>query len=65
MIEKIMNKKHIYHLSRVHKNDVLNYTKNLQIIMRKGTKIGEDKGKSIGIMVSKHDYPNSTSQVFK
>ena len=47
------------HLSNVPKHEVLN-TKKLQVITRQGTKIGEDKEKSICI-ISK-DYPNSTKQ---
>lgn len=56
-----MHKKNVNHLSRVPKNEVLN-TKNLQIITRQGTKIGEDKGKSISTIPQKHDYPNPTKQ---
>ena len=55
ILEKIMNKKNVNHLSRVHNNEVLN-TKNLQIITRQGTKIGEHKGKYISTMPPKHDW---------
>ena len=46
ILEKIMNKKNVNHLSRVPMHEVLN-TKKLQDITRQGTKIGEDKDKSI------------------
>ena len=38
ILENIMSKNNVNHLSRVPKNEVLN-TKNLQIITRQGTKI--------------------------
>ena len=45
ILEKIMAKRNINDLSRVHKNYFLN-SKNLQITTRQGTKIGEDNIKS-------------------
>ena len=57
MLEKIMNKRNINHLSRVHKNDVINI-KNLQIITRKGTNIGEDKAKRNSTILQNHEYHN-------
>ena len=61
-----MNKKIINDLSRVPKNGVLN-TKNFQIITRQGTKIGEDKGKSICTISQNHNYINHVMQreIFK
>ena len=40
-----MNKRNVNHLSRVHRNDVVN-TRNLRIITRQGTQIEDDKVKS-------------------
>lgn len=68
-----MKKRNINHLSGVHKNDVLN-TKNLQIITRQGTEIGEDKAKTSSTMLQNHEYLNlkiqrkifnDATQVFK
>ena len=56
-----MNKRNVNHLLRVHKNDVLN-TKNLQIITRQGTKIGEDKEKTSSTFMQNHEYPNPRMQ---
>ena len=73
IILKIMSKKNVYHLSRVPKDEVLN-TKNLHIITRQGTKVGEDKAKGINSSFQKYDYHNpimqrkkfeDKSQVFK
>ena len=44
ILEKIMSKRNVNQLSRVHRNDVVN-TKNIWIITRQGTNIGDDKEK--------------------
>lgn len=38
-------------------------TKNLQIITRQGTKIGDDKAKSNTTMFPNHAYPNRRMQI--
>ena len=72
MLEKIMKKRNINHLLRSHKN-FLN-TKNLHIIIRQGTKIGENRLKNKSTIIQNHEYPNprierqifnDASQVFK
>lgn len=73
MLEKLMNKRNINHLSKVHKNDMVN-TKNLQIITRKGTNIGDDEIKINSTVLQNHEHLNTnmqkqtsnhTTQVFK
>ena len=52
-----MNKKNVNLLSRVLKHEILN-SKNLQIVTRQGTKIGEDIWNVIKVINTNHDYPN-------
>ena len=68
-----MEKRNINHLSRVHKNDLVN-SKNLRIIASQGTKIGEDNINSNSTTLQNHDDPNpkvkkqifnDATQVFK
>lgn len=47
----------VSHLSQVPKHEIMNNRK-LQGIIRQGTKIGEDKQKSISTITQKHDYPD-------
>ena len=61
MLEKIMNKRNVDHLSRVHKKYVL-YTKNLHIITRQGTRVGEEKEKNTSTILQNHEYPNHIMQ---
>ena len=49
------------HFLRVPKHEVMN-TKKLQVITRQGTRIREDKEKSVSTIMKKHDYPNPTKQ---
>lgn len=68
-----MNKRILKNLSIFNKIYVLN-TKNLQIITRQGTKIGEDNAKTSSTILQSHEYPNlriqrkifnNKTQVFK
>ena len=61
MLAKIMNKKNVSHLSRVHRNDMVN-TKNIQIITRQGTHIGDDKVKRNNTVLQNHEHPNTKLQ---
>ena len=60
-LEKIMRKRNVNHLSRVHKNDILN-TRNIQIITRQGKNIGDDKAKRNNTMLQNHAYSNPRMQ---
>ena len=60
MLDKINKKKNVNVLSCVQKHDVIN-TKNLHIVTRQGTKIGNDNPR-ISKIKEKNDYPNSTKQ---
>ena len=60
MLDKISKKKNINVLSCVQKHDVMN-TKNLHIVTRQGTKIGNDNPR-ISKIKEKNDYPNPTKQ---
>ena len=57
MLEKIMAKRNVNHLSWVHENDLVN-TRNIYIVTRQGTKIGEDKFKNNDAVLKNYDYPN-------
>ena len=46
ILEKIMNKNNVNHLSRVPKHEVLN-TKKLKVITRQGTKLEKIKEKTL------------------
>ena len=59
-LDKINKKKNINVLSCVQKHDVMN-TKNLHIVTRQGTKIGNDNP-PIRKTKEKNDYPNPTKQ---
>ena len=61
MLEKIMSKRKVNHLSWLHRNDVIN-TKKHWIITRQGTNIGDDKAKSTSKILQNHDYPNPKIQ---
>ena len=61
MLEKIMNKRNVNHLTRVHRNDVVN-TRNIWIITRQGTQIGDDKVKSNSIILQNYEHPNTKMQ---
>ena len=56
-----MNKNNVNNLSRFPKNKILN-TKKLIEISRQGTRIGEDKEKSVSTIMQKHDYTNLAKQ---
>ena len=58
MLNKINKKKNVNFLSCVKKHDVMN-TKNLHIVTRQGTKIGNDNPR-ISKIKEKNDYPNLT-----
>ena len=51
----------VNHLSRVYRNDMVN-TKNIQIITRQGTKIGDDKIKRNSIVLKNHEHSNTKLQ---
>ena len=61
MLEKIMEKRNVNHLSRVQKNDLVN-SRNILIITRQGTKIGEDNIESNNTTIQNHYYPNPKVQ---
>ena len=60
MLDKINKKKNFNVLSCVQKHDVMN-TKNLHIVTRQGTQIGNDNSR-ISKIKEKNDYPNPTKQ---
>ena len=60
MLDKINKKKNVNVLSCVQKHDVIN-TKNLHIVTRQGTKIGNDNP-AISKIKEKNDYPNLAKQ---
>ena len=60
MLDKINKKKNVNVVSCVQKHDVMN-TKNLHIVTRHGTKIGNDNP-CIRKTKEKNDYPNLTKQ---
>ena len=61
MLEQIMEKRSINHLSRFHKNDLVN-SKKFRIISRQGTKIEEDNKKNNNTSLQNHYYPNPKLQ---
>ena len=61
MLEKIMANRNANHLSHVHKNDLLN-SKNLCIVTRQGTKIGEDRITTNDAILTNQHYPNLKMQ---
>ena len=60
MLEKINKNKNVNVFSFVQKHDLMN-TKNLHIVTRQGTKIGNDNPR-IRKIKEKNDYPNPTKQ---
>ena len=60
MLDKINKKKNVNVLSCVQKHDVIN-AKNLHIVTRQGTTIGNDNP-HISKIKEKNDYPNPTKQ---
>ena len=60
MLDKINKKKNVNILSCVQKHDVI-HTKNLHIVTRQGTKIGNDNP-CISKIKEKNDYPNPSKQ---
>ena len=60
MINKINKKKNVNVLSCVQKHDIIN-TKNLHIVTRQGTKIGDDNPR-ISKIKEKNDYPDPFKQ---
>ena len=65
MLEKIMAKRNVIPLSRVHKNYLVN-TRNLHIVTRQGTKISEDELKNNDTMLKNYVYsdPNMQNKTF-
>ena len=61
MLDKINKKKNVNVLSCVQKHDVMN-TKNLHIVTRQGTKIGNDNPHISKIKIKKNGYPNPIKQ---
>ena len=67
MLEKIINKKSVNSLSCVPRSNV-NFSKNLQVITRCGTRTGFDKNTIAPIKhIQKNDYPNcqTRKELFK
>ena len=60
MLDKINKKKNVNVLLCVQKNDVIN-TKNLHIVTRQGTKIGNYNPR-ISKIKEKNDYPNAAKE---
>ena len=60
MLEKINKKKNVNVLSCVQKHDIIN-TKNLHILTRQGTKIGNDNP-WIRKIKENNDYPDPVKQ---
>ena len=60
MVEKINKKKNVNVLSCVQKHDVMN-TKNLHIVTRQETKLGNDNPR-ISKIKENNDYPNPAKQ---
>ena len=60
ILEKINKKKNVNALSCVQKHDIIN-TKNLHIVTRQGTKIGNDNPR-ISKIKEKNDYPDPVKQ---
>ena len=58
MLETIMSKKNVNHLSRMHINVVVNII-NLWIITREGTQIRDDKVKNNNIVLRYYEHPNT------
>ena len=60
MIDKINKKKNVNFLSCVQKHDIIN-TKNLHVVTRQGTKIGNDNPQ-IRKIKENNDYPDPVKQ---